>query len=301
MLRRSLVTLALTLTATVSATLVPTVAGVTSIASAGRTEARAARRETELASALATARDERTRLIAAVALGKMGGPRAVAALTGALRDPSARVRGVAATALGHLAADAGPSTRSALAALARDPVVDVRERARVALAALDAPVPAAASLVPANGFVVPKEAPRRGATGAVGVVVRAGSSGRARPGHGLTLVRALRAELSRQPGIVLDATNTGSGFMIDGVITRLDRVLGRPWVEVTAEVKLTVSTADGRIVGMVSGRATVQTPRSHYRPTMDASLETDALENAVRGANQNVLASMGMGRKLALR
>lgn len=297
MLRHSLAAFTL---AILSATL-GGVTGTTTAAHAGRAEARAARRETELASALATARDERTRLVAAVALGKMGGPRAAAALTGALRDPSARVRGVAATALGHMAADVGPSTRAALGALSRDPVLDVRERARVALAALDGPVQASAPITPASGFVVPKEAPRRSGNGATGVVVRAGSSGRARPSHGLTLVRALRAELARQPGIVLDAPAADRAFVIDGVITRLDRVMGRPWVEVTAEVKLTVSTGDGRIVGMVSGRATVQTPRSHYRPTMDASLETDALENAVRGANQNVLASMGMGRKLALR
>jgi hypothetical protein len=41
---------------------------------------------------------------------------------------------------------------------------------------------------------------------------------------------------------------------------------------------------------MTSGGATIQTPRSQFRPTQERSIQVDALENAVHGAHQNLMA-----------
>jgi hypothetical protein len=64
-------------------------------------------------------------------------------------------------------------------------------------------------------------------------------------------------------------------------------------------VRITISTADGRILSMVTGTATVQTPSNYYKPKMDRGLNRDALENAVRGAHQNLIAFLG--RQVAIK
>src|SRR5215510_4839476 len=80
-------------------------------------------RVAELARMLASSSDK-TRLSAVLALAKLGDPAVQKPLIGALRDPSARVRVVAATALGRLACDAALPKLRALAD--EDDDVDVR-------------------------------------------------------------------------------------------------------------------------------------------------------------------------------
>src|SRR5262249_30005820 len=77
-------------------------------------------------------------------------------------------------------------------------------------------------------------------------------------------------------------------YIVDGSITRLSREMNGPFVEVTCEVKITVSNARGSILSMVSGGATVQTGRGPLTRAMEANLEAEALDNAVRGAHQNL-------------
>jgi hypothetical protein len=105
------------------------------------------------------------------------------------------------------------------------------------------------------------------------------------------------AELERSPEIVVDRAGERPRFVIDGSITKLQRLSSGPWIEVSCEVRITISTSDGRIVSMVTGAATVQTPANYYRARMDHGLHRDALENAVRGAHQNLIAFLG--RQLA--
>jgi hypothetical protein len=54
-------------------------------------------------------------------------------------------------------------------------------------------------------------------------------------------------------------------------------------------VKLTISNGRGSILSIVSGGATVQTARGSWRLGMEAGLQEEALENAVRGAKRNLL------------
>jgi len=90
------------------------------------TPARAEPRVAELARMLASSSDK-TRLSAVLALAKLGDPAVQKPLIGALHDPSARVRVVAATALGRLACDAALPKLRALAD--EDDDVDVRRAA----------------------------------------------------------------------------------------------------------------------------------------------------------------------------
>ena len=78
-------------------------------------------------------------------------------------------------------------------------------------------------------------------------------------------------------------------FRTDGSITKLSREVKGPWVEVTCEVKLTVSNSRGSILSMVSGGATVQTARGAFKLGMEQEIQAEALENAVIGAQQNLL------------
>jgi len=239
----------------------------------------------DLSRTLGESREEKARLAAAVSLGRLGDPRAVPALSHALTDRSPVVRGVAATALGHLG---DPRAIPALERAAGDANEAVRMRARDALSSLRSKP---TSTRPDR--ITPKERPRLD-EGKVRVAVKPMA---ARAPKAKDLAKDMRAfvvaELSRSPEVAVEAEGVAARFVIDGSITKLTHTSSGPWVEVTCEVRITISTADGRILSMVTGTATVQTPSNYYKPKMDRGLNRDALENAVRGAHQNLIAFLG--------
>jgi hypothetical protein len=97
-------------------------------------------------------------------------------------------------------------------------------------------------------------------------------------------------ELERTPIVSLDGKQQ-NGFLIDSSITSVSRRLTDQWVEITCEVSFVVGRLPSRaMVMMTSGGATVQTPRAGFRPEKERALQMDALEGAVQGANQNLLA-----------
>jgi hypothetical protein len=199
-------------------------------------------------------RSEKARIAAVVALGKLADPRGEPALVRALDDPSPVVRDVAASALRHLR--------------------DVRSRPPRR--------PPAPETVPTRASITPREPPRR-----LHVIVKhmAGPERQLSTRMHDLVVQQLAAE-----NVTIDDSGGPNGFIVDGSITKLSRGTTRgPWVEVTCEVKLTVSNSQGSLLSIVSGGATVQTARGAYRQTMDAELQAEALDNAVRGAHQNLL------------
>jgi hypothetical protein len=243
----------------------------------------------ELVRTLETSPEEKSRLAAAVSLGRLSDRRGVPALSRALSDRSPVVRGVAATALGHIG---DPRAIPALERALGDSNEAVRMRARDSLSSLRAKP--TATVKPDR--LAPKERPRLD-EGRVHVTVkpmtaRVASKDLAREMHGFVV-----AELQRSPEVAVETDGTQGRFVIDGAITRMSRINSGPWVEVSCEVRITISTADGRILSMVTGTATVQTPANYYRSKMDRGLHRDALENAVRGAHQNLIAFLG--RQLA--
>jgi hypothetical protein len=194
---------------------------------------------------------EKARIAAVVALGKLADPRGEPALVRALDDPSPIVRDVAGSALRHLR--------------------EMRDR--------PASRPAVAEPVPTRARIVPREAPRR-----LHVTVKP----MAGPAHDLSarmhdlVVQQLAAERD------VSVDEGAGGFIVDGSITKLTRGTHGPWVEITCEVKLTVSNSQGSLLSIVSGGATVQTARGAFHQAMEPALQIEALDNAVRGAHQNL-------------
>ena len=215
----------------------------------------------------------RVRLQAAVVLGKLRDPRSVPSLLRALGDDNETVRGLSAQVLGDIGA------ASAVIALDRarrsDSSPFVRNKANEALAKLQ----------PAQ----PHESGHHG--GALHVEVGGvGSKAHASPELTHRLREYIIRELSRTPGLTLEGKPL-SGFLIDSSITNVSSRLTPQWVEVTCEVSFVVGRLPSRaMVMMTSGGATVQAPRMGMRPDKEKALQFDALEGAVQGAHENLLA-----------
>jgi hypothetical protein len=236
-----------------------------------------------LARTVETDGSEKARIAAVVALGQLRERRGVEPLTRALGDPSPVVRAVAASALGHLG-----DTR-AIPALERacgDEADPVRASAREALARLRPArtEPKPPESVPTRARFVPRESPRR-----LHVVVKS-MGNQAAGAHQLTARMHDRVveELAAERDVSVDPDPDPEGFVVDGVITKLSQKLNGPWVEITCEVKITVSNGRGSLLSIVSGGATVQTARGAFRKAMEPSLQAQALDSAVHGAHQNL-------------
>jgi hypothetical protein len=62
-------------------------------------------------------------------------------------------------------------------------------------------------------------------------------------------------------------------------------------VEISCEVSFVVGRLPSKaMVMMTSGGATVQAPKGTLAPAMETALQKDALEGAVKGAHENLLA-----------
>ena len=232
---------------------------------------------------------EKARIAAGLALGRRSDPRSLSAFIRALSDPSHVVRALAATALGHLGdLRAIPALEKALS----DGSESVRSRAREALALLR-PRPylesdLTAGPVPTRARITPREPPLRGR---LHVVVKQMAvktpaaqflSGRMRD--------LVVSELASAPEVSVDGDGDSMHqFIVDGSITRLSRDESGPWTEITCEVKITISNSRGALLSIVSGGATVQTPRgSSLSRSVEEALQAEALDNAVRGAHENL-------------
>lgn len=217
----------------------------------------------------------RVRLQAALVLSKLRDPRSVPALMRALGDDNETVRGLSAQVLGDIGAE------SAVIVLDRarrsDSSPFVRQKANEALGKLQ---PAQAQ----HGGGAPASRALHVEVGGVGAKAHASPE----------LMHRLREyiirELSRTPGLTLEGKPL-SGFLIDSSITNVSRKLTDQWVEITCEVSFVVGRLPSRaMVMMTSGGATVQAPRMGMRPDKEKALQFDALEGAVQGAHENLLA-----------
>lgn len=213
----------------------------------------------------------RVRLQAVVVLGKLRDKRALPALIRMLSDPDENVRSVAVIAL----ADFGD--REAVGALERlraDPSAMVRSKVTAALAKLQTPA------------VSPRIQNR--------VFIAVGSTGskakKTPPEMTSRLKELITRELERSPGVTLEGKPL-TGFSIDSSITVMNRQVTPQWVEYTCEISLIVGRLPEKsMVMMTSGGATVQVPRVGMKPEVETGMQYDALEGAVKGAHQNLLA-----------
>ena len=195
------------------------------------------------------------------------------ALDKATRDSSWRVRLQAASVLAKVKDERAITL---LERLLRDDQPTVRRAAEVALDHLRTPV------------AVKPPAGKKDVQILIGGV--GAKSKNATPAMTKQLRSLLEREFAHTPAFVVNGQPV-SGYLIDGSIAVLERKATRDWIEITCEVKVIVGRLPAKaMVMMTSGGATVQEPRGEYRPERAASLEADALENAVKGAHDNVLA-----------
>jgi hypothetical protein len=223
----------------------------------------------------------KVRVEAALILGRLHQVRSVPALVGALRDPEPGVRAAAAESLGAIGS---PLPRDALVTALGDPESVVRRAARSALRRLGsdegAPEPGQPDIrrhpAPTTSFEV-KE---------IGD-----------PGHraGPVLQSHMRDFLIDQlrPFGDVDPGERRGMYAVDGVIKSLSvETTGRD-VEVSCAVQLVVSKQPaGGVFLLTSGQATVQKPKRHFRPQLRPSMEMEALEAAVRGASEDLVAKL---------
>jgi hypothetical protein len=240
----------------------------------GRTAS--ADRVDDLTNALTNDPSWRVRLQAAVVIGKLHERRAVPALIRALNDQVETVRGMAAQVLGELG---DPAAHAALERAKHDTSPFVRGQALVALNKLQGGPPPQVASRASNSKALHVE------VGGIGA-----KTAHAPPELTARLREFITRELEHTPGLTL-AGAPQNGFLIDSSITQLSRRTTSDYVEISCEVSLVVGKLPSKaMVMMTSGGATVQTPRVGFRPDRERALQVDALEGAVRGAHENLLA-----------
>jgi hypothetical protein len=242
-------------------------------------------------------RVEKERISAAVQLGKLRDPRAVRPLAAALADPSNVVRAVAAGALGFIG---DPAALPALRAAAGDPDRTVRRRIAEAIARFDRQDAAPRPDLPLARYQLDAREPRLNRPRIYLVMKSAAdrSHGRASAGTRRLLAGKLRTYLLRDLGesrrVTLEPSEAErlgiEPFALDVTIVKLDRGVAGPYVEVACELRVAVSTRRGQMLSFLTGGAKVQVPRRGFQGAAEGQLALEALENAVKSLNQDLIA-----------
>jgi len=271
--------------------------------------ARAGDRIDELTTQLSSS-SEKTRLTAVVSLARLDDKRALKPLVTALHDPSAPVRALAASALGHLGHKASlPSLRTAAT---DDTDETVREKAREAAVRVAKVNNLPDELPPAKAEV----AQARRTTGFgrsphavedrpdLYVVIKStnddspGSKNDkvVRKNNADVLKTSLQDQLKAAPQVTLTETEAKRWGLearhIDVSVVKLDVDTSGSYVEISADLRLAISDDTGKMLSFLSGGAKVQVPRSKYKPQFLPDFRKEALEGAMKGMFDKLLAHL---------
>ena len=227
----------------------------------------------------------KVRVDAALVLGRLRQERSVSPLITALKDPQPAVRASAVRALGFIPT---PGSREAVTSSLNDPAPVVRHMARYALRHLGPAVDDTTPLPPGEPGI------RRRAVAKPSFDVKPIGDPEHKAGPALrSHMRDFLVDQLRPFGDVAFSERPAM-YAIDGVIKTLSVETEGPAVEVKCAVQLVVSRQPGGGVFLTtSGEATVLKPRRQWRPHLRASLEVTALEAAVRGASEDLVAQLG--------
>ena len=256
---------------------------------------------------------DKTRLSAVSALVRLGDKRTLKPLVGAMRDPDAKVRALAATGLGRLGHKAAlPTLRGAAV---DDTDATVRQRAR----------DAAISVAKANNL--PDELPsaqpatdtvREARHSSVGfghtaravedrpdLFVLVKSSSDDSPGRADKATRKQNSDIVQQ--VLVDAFKAAPQVTmaqaeaqrwgldprhIDLSVVKMDVATDGGYVEVDCELRLAISDDTGKMLSFLSGGAKVQVPKRTFNPKFLPDLRKEALENAMKGMFDKLLAHL---------
>ncbi len=224
----------------------------------------------------------KVRVDAALILGKLHQQHSLPALIVAAKDPHPAVRATAVRSLGLIGDPAG---RDAVLAALHDPVPTVRHMARDALRGLGDDAVAREAGAPSI-----RRRPAR-----MSIEVRPVGDPRNQAGPAIrSHMRDFLVEQLRPLGDVSADEGQPTTYAIGGVIKSLAVARGGPDVEVICAVQLIVMRQPGNALFlMTSGEARVQKPKRHWRPQLQASMEMEAVEGAVRGASEDLIAQLG--------
>lgn len=250
---------------------------------------------------------EKARLSATVTLARLDDKRALKPLVVALRDPSPRVRAIAAAGLGKL------EHKAAFAALKNastdDTDATVRSKAREAAIEVAKANDMMDQLPPGDRPAAPKHARTRGfghSPHAVEqqpdlyVLVKTSSDdspGRAdkatRKANGDIIKAALVDSFRHAPQVTLAAQEAQRWGLdpraIDLAVTKLEVTDAGGMVEIAVELRLAISDQTGKMLSFVSGGAKVQVPAARFNARYLPTMRRDALEGAMRGLFDKLL------------
>ena len=249
---------------------------------------------------------EKTRISAVVSLAKLGDKRALKPLVTALHDPNAQIRALAATALGKLGHKAALPALTEMAQ--NDADATVRTRAAEA-AALVAKANHIASDLPSStkqarhttGF---GHSPHAVADKPDLYVLVKGTNDDS-PGKADKITRKANADILKQvftdelksaPQVTTTATVAQRWGLdarhIDLSVVKMEVVQNGGYVEMQTELRLAISDDSGKMLSFLSGGAKVQVPRTKYNPSALPMMRRDALEGAMRGMFDKLLAHL---------
>lgn len=267
----------------------------------------------ELTKTVTSSSNEKARLAAVVSLAQLHDKRAMKPLVTALADPSAKIRAVAAVALGQLGHKAAlPSLRSAAT---DDADLTVRARAKTAAIAVAKSnrLPHPFSEATTELAVVEPKKPGRAGFGNTPralepkpdlyVVIK--SSADDSPGKADKKTRKVNAEIVRQvladqcrsapnvTSIAADAQRRGLDLRnVDLSVVKMDVAQSGAYIEVEAQLRIAISDDKGKMLSFLSGGAKVQVPKSTFNAKYLPNLRKEALENAMRGMFDKLLAHL---------
>jgi hypothetical protein len=277
----------------------------------------------DLSRTLLHSKQHKERIGAAVTLGRLEDRRALSALVKALDDEHHNVRALAAVALGRIG---DPSALPALQKALKDPHEVVRRRAREAIEAIQKKGQQGAAAAP--GPAPEKGTPPGPGPGTRGYKV---SAGKGDPGFGRNprkvvrpevyvslqsaadrstartdpqarseraeqMKKLLSQELEATPEITTDVRVARklriAEYNLDASITRLTRRVQGGFMEIECEIHVAISDTRGKILSFMTGGAKVQVPRRSFKKQYLERLQHEALENAVKGVHQDLLAHL---------
>lgn len=251
---------------------------------------------------------EKTRLSAVLALAKLGEPRVDKPLIRALHDPSAKVRGVAAAALGGLDTGAALPVLHALAQGDADP--DVRKAASAAAMKITTAHPTrpegdVEARRPAPGAERPAHAYAAAPRAELYVLINSstddspGMDPASRRVHGDAVKRALLDQLRSEASITTVTTGAprpaADARHLDLSVTRLAATRSGDLIEIGAQLRIAISDDQGKMLSILSGGAKVQVPVGKFDAKYLPALRKEALDHAMRGMFGKLVAQLRGG------
>lgn len=267
----------------------------------------------ELTKTLTSSSNDKVRMSAVAALAHLGDRTALKPLVVALHDPNPQIRAIAATALGRLGHKAA---LPALTQAADDPDANVRAKSKEAaiLVAktnqLPDPFPAQVAAAP-----TPQARLKSGRAGfgrqahAVedhpDLYVLINSSTDDSPGKADKKTRKMNADLLKQtladafraqPMVTQVAAEAQKWGLdprhLDLSVTKMDVSQSGTFIEIEAQLRLAISDDNGKMLSFLSGGAKVQVPKRTFDAKYLPNLRKEALENAMRGMFDKLLAHL---------